>query len=213
MRCPFVVCDRAAVWEGPWSACQARSFWNSSPVMRMPAAAMHLQPVMPRSWRSPTNQQHYQNSPITVTIRNHSARRTALADTTASCLPCRPTTQATRRIGRQGNEDRREGRLTPGRPVIGRALERAEGIEPSSVAWKATALPLCYARIAPAPLSAFGSARASPVPPGSPGARHIGPLTSAAAHPLYAPCAGFTGRCCSGDFLGASSQGVGVAGV
>ena len=27
-------------------------------------------------------------------------------------------------------------------------MERAEGIEPSSVAWKATALPLCYARIA-----------------------------------------------------------------
>ena len=25
-------------------------------------------------------------------------------------------------------------------------VERAEGIEPSSVAWKATALPLCYAR-------------------------------------------------------------------
>lgn len=27
-------------------------------------------------------------------------------------------------------------------------MERAEGIEPSSVAWKATALPLCYARLA-----------------------------------------------------------------
>lgn len=26
-------------------------------------------------------------------------------------------------------------------------MERTEGIEPSSVAWKATALPLCYARI------------------------------------------------------------------
>ena len=31
----------------------------------------------------------------------------------------------------------------------GRGVERAEGIEPSSVAWKATALPLCYARTEP----------------------------------------------------------------
>src|SRR5450432_2118736 len=35
----------------------------------------------------------------------------------------------------------------PGAIVAYRPLERAKGIEPSSVAWEATALPLSYARV------------------------------------------------------------------
>ncbi len=41
--------------------------------------------------------------------------------------------------------------------ILGNCMERAKGIEPSSEAWKATALPLCYAR------SDNGSFNASPL--------------------------------------------------
>jgi hypothetical protein len=46
-------------------------------------------------------------------------------------------------------------------PVLNRKLERAKGIEPSSSAWEADALPLCYARALDAVIVAVPPAKSS----------------------------------------------------